>query len=99
MESLLRVVALYAVFPALPWRLVFRGAPPLCDHAFEIVEPLTQLRFLSRYLLLPVAKRWGRSARTTKHPHHLLAIQKKIASATAPKIISGKVRATPICNH
>src|SRR5206468_5029374 len=98
-ESLLRVVALYAVFPNLPWRVVLCGGPALCDHALEFVELLTQLRFLSSYLLLPVAKRRGRSARTTKHLHHRLAIQKKIASATAPKIISGKVRAMPICNH
>ena len=81
------------------WRFVLRARPACRNHALEFVELFTQFSFLSCYLLLPVAKRRGRSARTTKHRHHLLAIQKKIASAMAPKIISGKVRATPISNH
>jgi hypothetical protein len=97
--ELLLGVACYVSVWSARWRFVPRNGPLLCNHSLEFFEPLTQFGFLSCYLLLPAAKRRRRSARTTKHPHHRLAIQKKSASATAPKIMSGKVRATPISNH
>ena len=98
-ESLICLIASYALFRPLRWRSILRGDRPLCNHALEFVELLAQFCFLSRYILLSPAKRRGGSARTTKHRHQRLAIQKKRARATAPNIISGKVSAIPICNH
>jgi hypothetical protein len=99
LKPFVAVITSCGLFLSPRWRFVLRARPSRRDHALELVELFAQVSFLSCYLLLPVAKRRGRSARTTKHRHHLLAIQKKIASATAPKIISGKVRARPISNH
>jgi len=99
LESLLLGVVSYAQLLALRKRFVLRGRPLFCNHALELIELFTQFGFLLCYLLLPATKRRGRSTRTTKHPHQRLAIQKKSTSATAPKIISGKERATPISNH
>jgi len=92
-------VACYASVRRARWRFVPRNGPFFCNHSLEFFELLTQFGFLSCYLLLLAAKRRRRSARTAKHPHYRLAIQKKSASATAPKIMSGKVSATPISNH
>ena len=98
LKPLVRLVTSCTLFLSACRRFVLRGRPS-CNHTLELFEPLTQFGFLSRYLLLLVTKRRGRSARTTKHRHHLLAIQKKMASPTAPKRISGRVSARPICNH
>lgn len=97
--ELLLGLACYASVRRARWRFVSRAGPLFCNHSLEFFELLTQFGFLSCYLLLLAAKRRRQSARTAKHPHHRLAIQKKSARATAPKIMSGKVRATPISNH
>ena len=80
-------------------RAVFPDQRHFRNKPFEFFEPLAQFRFLACYLFLPAAKRRAGLGRTTKHRHHLLAIQMKRARAMAPKIISGKVSATPIWNH
>src|SRR5438552_18112612 len=92
-------VLVASLFRCLRRRSVLRDRSSFCNHALEPVELVMQLRLLSCYLLLLAARRRARFTRTPKHRHHLLAIQKKTRSATAPKIISGKVSAKPICNH
>src|SRR6266850_4104121 len=80
-------------------RFVLRRRLRLCDDALQAFDLLAQLRLLLCYLLLLAVKRRGRFARTPKHRHHRLASQAKRAMAMAPKTISGKVSARPICNH
>src|SRR5207247_5843144 len=95
LKPLVRLVTCCTLFLSACRRLVLRGRPS-CNHTLELFEPLTQFGFLSRYLLLLVTKRGGRSGRTAEHRHHLLAIHKKMASATAPNRITGRVSARPI---
>ena len=98
-QAFLRLLPSPAALVSQRLRIVFCWRGSVCNDPFEPFEFLTQLRFLSRDLLLPAAKRRGRSARRAKHPHHLLAIHMKRASAMAPKRISGNVSAMPIWNH
>jgi len=98
LKSFFGLIASHALFH-LRSRCFLRNRTPLCNHALKPVELVTQLSLLSFYFLLLAAKWRTRFARTPKHCHHLLAIQKKNRRATAPKIISGRVSARPICNH
>src|SRR5262249_34103490 len=95
-ESFIRSIIVWSLF-----RPVFFDKRNLGNKPLEFFESLTQLRFLSGNFFLPAAKRRAGLARTTRHRHHLpeLAIQTKRARAMAPKIISGKLSATPIWNH
>src|SRR6266511_3846365 len=93
-ESFIASITFWSLF-----RPVFLDHRHLCNKPLKFFESLTQFRFLACYVFLPATKRRARFARTTKHRHHLLAIQTKRASAMAPKIISGNVSAMPIWNH
>src|SRR5437868_4837943 len=95
-QALLRLLPCRAALVSQRLGIVFCS---VCNDPFEPFQFLTQLRFLSRDVLLPAAQRRSRSARRAKHPHHLLAIHKKRASAMTPNRISGKESAMPIWNH
>src|SRR5215472_5688190 len=101
MKSLFELVVCGAPAALMCARFILSRQPALCNDALQAFSLLTQFRLLSCYLLLFAVKRRGRLARTPKHRDHrpVLAIQKKIAMATAPKRISGKLSASPICNH
>src|ERR671919_1250183 len=99
MELLIACITSYPPFPSWSHGWVIRAQWRAYNHALEFFDLLTQFRFLLFYLFLSAAERRRWFRRATKHRHHRLAIQKKIARATMPKIISGNVRATPIWNH
>ena len=95
------IVAFYVVFPGWRWRRTKRRPPLRDQHALKSLSRLLRsssasCRVISR---CPGAKRRVRSARTTETSPSPARHPKKAQAHTAPKIISSKVRATPICNH